>query len=244
MKIFQSSFTGTSSVYFSFYSYNIQQCSISRIATCTEGRFHWYWQNQYVLLNTQIQMYVLLSLTNHQWEHRWCDDMIWYGVEDVSIYQASDRSQSWACVTWQAGPGWPLAIPWDNAAAEPCPLSGDNWWVLPCHLGQETLHTGTSPWPPSTSHLNWDRNCVPIILQGSWSWGFYAFFLLFIICFGKIFLIFHEKHHCVLPCQLVHVTSRLTLTHPIQAFSSQTMFQLFILLAHNTFKHYLFGFHI
>ena len=80
---------------------------------------------------------------------------------------------------WPRLPRLPLAIPWDNAAAEPCPLSGDNWWVLPCHLGQETLHTGTSPWPPSTSHLNWDRNCVPIILQGSWLWGFYAFFFTF-----------------------------------------------------------------
>ena len=74
MKIFQSSFTGTSSVYFSFYSYNIQQCSISRIATCTEGRFHWYWQNQYVLLNTQIHL--LPSVTNENTD----DVMIWYDM--------------------------------------------------------------------------------------------------------------------------------------------------------------------
>ena len=124
------------------------------------------------------------SNTNTMKTQMMCDDMIWYGVEDVSIYQASDRSQSWACVTWQAGPGcpgchWPS--PDNNAAAVPCPLSGDNWWVLLlCHLGQETLHTGTSPWPLHSTFKQ-DLNCVPVQLHGEvmrLSWGFSAYLVL------------------------------------------------------------------
>ena len=70
------------------------------------------------------------------------------------------------------------------------------------------------------------------------SWGFSAFLhFTFYHLFCQIYPIFPEEYHCVLPCQLAHVTRQLTLTHPIQAFSSETMFQLFILLAHNTFKH-------
>ena len=125
MKIFQSSFTGTSSVYFSFYSYNIQQCSISRIATCTEGRFHWYWQNQYVLLNTQIHL--LPSVTNENTD----DVMIWYDmVLRMLVFIRHQTGVNHEHVSHGRLPRLPLAIPWDNAAAEPCPLSGDNWWVL------------------------------------------------------------------------------------------------------------------
>ena len=73
--------------------------------------------------------------------------------------------------------GWPLAIPWDNAAAEPCPLSGDNWWVLPCHLGQETLHTGTSPGPPCTSQLKLAPQLCSCKINNyiEESWGFSTF---------------------------------------------------------------------
>ena len=83
--------------------------------------------------------------------------------------------------------GCPLAIPDDNtAAAEPCPLSGDNWWVLPCHLGQETLHTGTSPWPPCTSQLK----LAPPLCSCKITWrghevSQHFYILLFIICFAR-----------------------------------------------------------
>ena len=175
MKIFQSSFTGTSSVYFSFYSYNIQQCSISRIATCTEGRFHWYWQNQYVLLNTQIHL--LPSVTNENTD----DVMIWYDmVLRMLVFIRHQTGVNHEHVSHgrlaQAG-HWPS--PEIMLLLSPAHCLEIIGGCSPCHLGQETLHTGTSPWPPSTSHFNWDRNCVPIILQGSWSWGFYAFFFTF-----------------------------------------------------------------
>ena len=150
---------------------------------------HWG-QISLVLLNCEY------SNTNAMKTQMMCDDMIWYGVEDVSIYQASDRSQSWACVTWQAGPGcpgchWPS--PDNNAAAAvPCPLSGDNWWVLLlCHLGQETLHTGTSPWSPCTAHLN-RTSIVFLYNYMERSWGCHEvsqhiYFWIFIICLAKYF---------------------------------------------------------
>ena len=124
-----------------------------------------------------------------QWEHRWCDDMIWHGVEDVSIYQASDRSQSWACVTWQAaqaGPGCHWPSPEIMLLLSPAHCLEIIGGCCPCHLGQETLHTGTSTWPPCTSHLK----LAPQLCSCKITWrghevSQHFYILLFIICFAR-----------------------------------------------------------
>ena len=182
-------------------------------------------------MNTQICIAI-----SYQWKHRWCV-MIWYDMVLRMLvfirHQTGVNHEHVSHGRLAQAAHWPS--PDNNAAAVPCPLSGDNWWVLLlCHLGQETLHTGTSPWPlHSTFKL--DLNCVPVKLHKGVMRFLSIYTFYHMLC--QIFPIFPEKYHCPLPCQLAHVTSRLTLTHPTQAFSSETMFQLFILLAHNTFKH-------
>ena len=179
---------------------------------------------------------------SYQWKQRWCV-MIWYDmVLRMLVFIRHQTGVNHEHVSHgrlaQAATGHPLIIMLLLSPAHCLEIIGGccssaTWDRRHCTLGH--LHG------PCTAHLN-RTSIVFLYNYMERSWGCHEvsqhiYFWLFIICFGKIFPIFPEKYHCPLPCQLEHVTSQLTLTHPIQAFSSETMFQLFILLAHNTFKH-------